>query len=37
MHWSLSTHTLFDAFIYGLIFVPATAPHLLVNYISYSI
>ena len=46
MHWSLSTHTLFDAFIYGLIFVPATLAtgsiwpstitHFLVNYMLYN-
>lgn len=46
MHWSLSTHTLFDAFIYGLIFVPATlatgsiwpatVTHFLVNFVLYS-
>lgn len=46
MHWSLSTHTLFDAFIYGLIFVPATLAtgsiwpatitHFLVNYTLYT-
>lgn len=46
MHWSLSTHTLFDAFIYGLIFVPATlatgsiwpatVTHFLVNFVLYN-
>jgi len=46
MHWSLSTHTLFDAFIYGLIFVPATLAtgsiwpatitHFLVNFVLYN-
>ena len=46
MHWSLSTHTLFDAFIYGLIFVPATLAtrsiwpamitHFVVNFVLYS-
>lgn len=46
MHWSLSTHTLFDAFIYGLIFVPATLAtgsiwpatitHFLVNFTLYN-
>lgn len=46
MHWSLSTHTLFDAFIYGLIFVPATLAtasiwpatitHLVVNFVLYN-
>lgn len=46
MHWSLSVHTLVDAFIYGLIFVPATLAtgtiwpaaitHFLVNYVLYS-
>lgn len=46
MHWSLSTHTLFDAFIYGLIFVPATLAtasiwpatitHFVVNYVLYN-
>lgn len=45
MHWSLSTHTLFDAFIYGLIFVPATlatgsiwpavVTHFVVNFVLY--
>eukprot|EP00828_Plagiopyla_frontata_P002713 TRINITY_DN10554_c0_g1_i2.p3 TRINITY_DN10554_c0_g1~~TRINITY_DN10554_c0_g1_i2.p3 ORF type:complete len:230 (+),score=77.84 TRINITY_DN10554_c0_g1_i2:317-1006(+) len=47
MHWSLSTHTLVDAFIYGLIFVPATlatgsiwpttAVHFLVNFVLYTL
>lgn len=46
MHWSLSTHTLVDAFIYGLIFVPATLAtgsiwpatvvHFLINFVLYS-
>ncbi|MDC0336250.1 CPBP family intramembrane metalloprotease [Pseudodesulfovibrio sp.] len=46
MHWSLSTHTLFDAFIYGLIFVPATLAtgsiwpatitHFVVNFVLYN-
>ena len=46
MHWSLSTHTLVDAFIYGLIFVPATLAtgsiwpttvvHFLVNFVLYT-
>jgi hypothetical protein len=46
MHWSLSTHTLFDAFIYGLIFIPATLAtgsiwpatitHFLVNFVLYN-
>jgi len=46
MHWSLSTHTLFDAFIYGLILVPAalatgsiwpsTVVHFLINFVLYS-
>lgn len=46
MHWSLSAHTLFDAFIYGLIFVPATLAtssiwpavvvHFLVNFVLYN-
>jgi len=46
MHWSLSAHTLVDAFVYGLIFVPATlatnsiwpavAVHFLVNFVLYS-
>lgn len=47
MHWSLSTHTLVDAFIYGLIFVPATLvtgtiwpatiTHFFVNYVLYTL
>ncbi|WP_319470329.1 CPBP family intramembrane glutamic endopeptidase [uncultured Pseudodesulfovibrio sp.] len=47
MHWSLSAHTLTDAFIYGLIFVPATlatgsiwpatVTHFLVNFVLYSL
>ena len=47
MHWSLSAHTLFDAFVYGLIFVPATLAtrsiwpatitHFLVNFVLYSL
>lgn len=47
MHWSLSTHTLVDAFIYGLIFVPATlatgsiwpvtVTHFLVNFVLYNL
>lgn len=47
MHWSLSTHTLVDAFVYGLILVPATLAtgsiwpavvvHFLVNYVLYSL
>lgn len=46
MHWSLSVHTLFDAFVYGLVFVPATLAtgsiwpatvvHFLVNFVLYS-
>ena len=46
MHWSLSTHTLVDAFVYGLIFVPATlvtgsiwpttVVHFLVNFVLYT-
>jgi hypothetical protein len=46
MHWSLSTHTLVDAFVYGLIFVPATLAtgsiwpttvvHFLVNFVLYT-
>lgn len=46
MHWSLSVHTLFDAFVYGLIFVPATLAtgsiwpatvvHFFVNFVLYS-
>ncbi|MEF2229427.1 MAG: type II CAAX endopeptidase family protein [Pseudodesulfovibrio sp.] len=46
MHWSLSAHTLVDAFVYGLIFVPATlatgviwpgvAVHFLVNFVLYT-
>lgn len=46
MHWSLSVHTLFDAFVYGLIFVPATLAtrsiwpatlvHFLVNFVLYN-
>lgn len=45
MHWSLSVHTLTDAFIYGLILVPATLAtgtiwpatvvHFLVNFVLY--
>jgi len=45
MHWSLSTHTLVDAFVYGMIFVPAvlatgsllptTVVHFLVNFVLY--
>ncbi|QJB56140.1 CPBP family intramembrane glutamic endopeptidase [Pseudodesulfovibrio sp. zrk46] len=47
MHWSLSVHTLTDAFVYGLLFVPATlvtrsiwpavVVHFLVNYVLYSL
>lgn len=46
MHWSLSTHTLVDAFVYGLIFVPATLAtgsilpativHFFVNFVLYN-
>ncbi len=46
MHWSLSTHTLVDAFVYGLIFVPATlatasiwpatVTHFIVNFVLYN-
>ena len=46
MHWSLSTHTLVDAFVYGLILVPATLAtgtiwpgvvvHFLVNFVLYT-
>ena len=46
MHWSLSTHNLVDAFVYGLIFVPATLAtgtiwpgvvvHFLVNFVLYT-
>jgi len=46
MHWSLSTHTLVDAFVYGLILVPATlvtgtiwpgvVVHFLVNFVLYT-
>jgi hypothetical protein len=45
MHWSLSAHTLADAFVYGLILVPATMAtgsiwpsvlvHFLVNFVLY--
>lgn len=45
MHWSLSAHTLADAFVYGLILVPATLAtgsiwpsvlvHFLVNFVLY--
>ncbi|MDD3313165.1 type II CAAX endopeptidase family protein [Pseudodesulfovibrio sp.] len=45
MHWSLSAHTLADAFVYGMIFVPAvlatgsiwptTVVHFLVNFVLY--
>jgi membrane protease YdiL (CAAX protease family) len=45
MHWSLSAHTLVDAFVYGLILVPAVlatgsvwpgvAVHFLVNFVLY--
>lgn len=47
MHWSLSTHTLVDAFVYGLIFVPATLAtrtiwpaaiaHFFVNFVLYTL
>lgn len=46
MHWSLSAHTLMDAFVYGLIFVPATLAtgsiwpatvvHFVVNFTLYN-
>lgn len=45
MHWSLSVHTLFDAFVYGVIFVPAALAtrsiwpvvvvHFFVNFVLY--
>jgi membrane protease YdiL (CAAX protease family) len=45
MHWSLSAHTLADAFVYGLILVPAVLAtgsiwpgvvvHFLVNFVLY--
>lgn len=47
MHWSLSTHTLVDAFVYGVMFVPATIAtrsiwpsaiaHFMVNFVLYSL
>lgn len=46
MHWSLSTHTLVDALVYGLVFVPATLAtgsvwpaiivHFAVNFVLYT-
>ncbi|WP_419786215.1 CPBP family intramembrane glutamic endopeptidase [Pseudodesulfovibrio sp.] len=47
MHWSLSVHTLVDAFVYGLILVPAVVVtgtiwpsvvvHFLVNFVLYQL
>lgn len=46
MHWSLSAHTLVDAFVYGILFVPATLAtgsvwpaviaHFAVNFVLYT-